>query len=168
MAPVTAEVEFHTGVDDSVGFACRLLRKAYRQGARVRVTAPPALLAELDRALWVFDDRDFVPHVRVPGVAPAIAARTPIWLSADVGGVEDAVEGVAAGADAGAAAVATLPAAPRVVVNLGAAAPGDVASLERLIEVVSTDPDDADRGRARWRAYKAAGLQIKHHAGGGQ
>ena len=24
---------------------------------------------------------------------------------------------------------------------------------------------DADAGRARWRAYKAAGLEIKHHAG---
>lgn len=138
------EVEFHTGVSDSVGFACRLLRKAYRQGVRVLVTAPPPLLADLDRALWVFEERDFLPHVRVPGVAAAVAARTPIWLSTRVP------------ADA---------AAPRVVVNLGAEAPPDLSALDRVIEVVSTEPDDADSGRARWRAYKAAGMEIRHHHG---
>ena len=51
------EVEFHTGVADPLGFACRLLRKAYRRGARVLVTAPPERLAQLDRLLWTFDER---------------------------------------------------------------------------------------------------------------
>ena len=137
------EVEFHTGVADRIGFACRLLRKAYRQGARVQVTAPAPVLAELDRALWVFEERDFVPHVRVPGSSAATAARTPIWLSAQAGGSG----------------------APPLVVNLGAQAPADLASVERLIEIVGNDPDDVDAGRARWRAYKAAGLEIKHHGG---
>jgi DNA polymerase-3 subunit chi len=52
-----------------------------------------------------------------------------------------------------------------VVVNLGAEAPRDWQALDRLIEVLSTDADDVDRGRARWRAYKAAGLNIVHHTG---
>ncbi len=136
------EVEFHTGVGDRAGFACRLLRKAYRQGARVLVTAPPDMLAEIDRLLWTFDERDFVPHVRLPGPAAAVAARTPIWLAPQ------------AGAAAG---------APTLVLNLGADAPPDLGAVERLIEVVSSDPDDAERGRGRWRNYKAAGLAIRHH-----
>jgi DNA polymerase III subunit chi len=138
------EVEFHTGVADSVGFTCRLLRKACRQGARVLVTAPEATLRELDRALWTFEEREFVPHVRMPGAAASVAARTPVWLAGEV---------LSAGA-------------PAVVVNLGAEAPADPAALPRLIEVVSADADDAARGRERWRAYKAASLQIKHHASG--
>lgn len=138
------EVEFHTGVQDPVGFACRLLRKAYRQGVRVLVTAPAERLAELDRQLWVLEERDFVPHVCVPGVAAALAARTPIWLAASAG----------------------VPDAPRVVVNLGAEAPADPATLERLIEVVAADADEMDRGRSRWRAYKSVGLEIRHHAAG--
>ena len=73
-AAALTEVEFHTGVADPVGFACRLLRKAYRQGARVLVTAPGPRLGELDRALWTFEERDFVPHVRVPGAGAAVAA----------------------------------------------------------------------------------------------
>ena len=142
------EVEFHTGVADRLGFACRLLRKAVRQGARVLVTAPPEALTELDRLLWTFEERDFLPHVRVPGAAAGLRARTPIWLAADA---EAALAGAAE--------------APRVVVNLGAAAPPDLQALDRLIEVLSTDVDDVAQGRTRWRAYKAAGLTVVHHAG---
>ena len=142
------EVEFHTGVADRLGFACRLLRKASRQGVRVLVTAPPDVLTELDRQLWTFDERDFLPHVRVPGPAAAVRARTPIWLATDA---------QAAASDAADA--------PRVVVNLGAAAPPDLQALDRLIEVLSTDVDDVAQGRSRWRSYKAAGLTVVHHAG---
>jgi DNA polymerase-3 subunit chi len=143
------EVEFHTGAADRIGFACRLLRKAYRSGARVLVTAPPEVLAELDRSLWTFEERDFLPHVRVAGSAAAVRRRTPIWLALAAPVADDAAAGPA----------------PRLVVNLGADAPGDLQALDRLIEVLSTDAEDIDRGRARWRAYKAAGLAIVHHAG---
>ena len=136
------EVEFHTGVADRIGFACRLLRKACRRGVRVLVTATPEDLATLDRALWVFEERDFLPHVRVPGAPAAVAARTPIWLAPQAADVDGA---------------------PRVLLNLGAEAPPDLAALERLIEVVGNDPDDVERGRGRWRGYKQAGLQIRHH-----
>jgi DNA polymerase-3 subunit chi len=129
-------------VVDKLDFACRLLRKACRQGGRVMVTAPEPELAELDRLLWAFDEREFLPHVRVPGASTAVAARTPIWL-----GTRAAPEG-----------------APAVLVNLGADAPSSWEALERLIEVVAAAPEDAERGRERWRAYKASGLNIKHHA----
>lgn len=138
------EVEFHTGVADPLGFACRLLRKAYRRGARVLVTAPAERLAALDRLLWTFDERDFVPHLRVPAADAAMAARTPIWL-----------------------AVPPAPAgAPGIVVNLGAPAPAALDGLQRLIEVVGTEADEVRQGRERWRAYKAAGLAVVHHAAG--
>lgn len=135
------EVEFHTGVADRVDFACRLLRKALRLGARVQVTAPAEVLAALDRALWVEPERDFIPHVRMPGAPTAVAARTPIWLCARALGDE----------------------APRVLVNLGAAAPEQPQALQRLIEIVSQDPVDVQGGRERWRAYRAQGLAIRHH-----
>jgi DNA polymerase-3 subunit chi len=138
------EVEFHTGVTDTVAFACRLLRKAFRQGVHVLVTAPAEVLARLDRELWTAEERDFLPHMRMPGAAAATAARTPIWLATHAG----------------------VAGAPAVVVNLGADAPADPALVSRLIEVVSDEPDDAQRGRERWRAYKAAGLAIRHHGAG--
>ncbi|CAD5373749.1 DNA polymerase III subunit chi [Rubrivivax sp. A210] len=143
---VMPEVEFHTGVQDPLGFACRLLRKACRQGARVLVTAPSDTLTALDRSLWTFEECDFLPHVRLPGAAPATAALTPIWLAAS------------------ATVAQALAPRPGVLVNLGAAAPPEPAQWPRLIEIVGAEADAAAGGRERWRAYKAAGLSIVHHA----
>jgi DNA polymerase III subunit chi len=138
------QVEFHTGVAEPLVFACRLLRKAYRQGARVAVSAPRERLLELDRLLWTFDERDFVPHLRVAGAAAALLARTPIWL-----------------------VDAALPetGAPPVLVNLGAAAPEPWPALARLIEIVGAHPAEAEPGRERWRHYRALGWPVVHHAG---
>jgi DNA polymerase-3 subunit chi len=97
------EVSFHTNVPHPLGYACRLLRKATRQGARVVVTAPAATLAALDAALWTFDPLDFVPHLMLSAGA-AIAERmraTPVWL---LDNPADAMD-------------------HQVLVNLGAAAP---------------------------------------------
>lgn len=140
---MAAQVEFHTGVADELRFACRLLRKAYHLGARVLVRAPSARLARLDRELWTFAEREFVPHLRFGADAapPAAARRTPIWL---VDG------GVPMGH-------------PPVLVNLGAAMPAQPQAFERIIEIVGLDADEEQLGRARWRAYKAAGLDVKHH-----
>jgi len=140
---VPSEVEFHTGLADPLNFACRLLRKAYRSGARVLVTGPTPLLAALDRELWTFDERDFVPHVSLPAPA-AVLARTPIWLHD--GPPPDA--------------------APEVLVHLGGEAP-DLSPFIRVIEIVSTDVDDMQAGRQRWRRYQEQGLKVVHHRAGG-
>lgn len=137
------QVEFHTGVADELGYACRLLRKAYHKGARVLVRAPLARLARLDRELWTFAAQEFLPHLRFggPGTPPAAAARTPIWL----------VDG-------------EVPAGhPPVLVNLDAELPPQPQAFDRIIEIVGVDAEGEQRGRARWRAYKAAGLDIRHH-----
>lgn len=150
---MAVEVEFHTGVADPLHFACRLLRKAMRRGARLVCTAPAPLLQELDRTLWTFDERDFVPHVRLPAAASDVAARTPIWLCerADPAALDQAQDR----------------AQDRVLVNLGAEAPAEPQRFARIVEVVGTDADAAAAGRARWRAYRALGLGIRHHAAAG-
>ncbi len=137
------EVEFHTGVADRVDYACRLLRSAWRSAVRVQLTGDDALLAAVDRALWVAPERDFVPHVRVPRARAAVAARTPIWL------VDGALPGDG------------WPAPPPVLVNAG----GDgfeLQGLDRVIEVVSNHADDVARGRERWRAYRERGVAVRH------
>ena len=130
------EVVFHAGVADPVAFAGQLLRRAARQGVRVQVTAPPEVLSLLDRILWTAEALDFVPHVRMPSASAAGAARTPIWLTP----------------------AALHEGAPRVLMNLGAERAPEAAALDRVIEIVSSDPDLAAEGRKRWRAYTAMGL----------
>lgn len=143
MAP--PEVAFHTGVDDKLGYTCRLLRKAYRQGARVAVGGSPRLLAQLDQALWTFEPQEFVPHLRLaPGRSPGAAqVRTPIWLL-----------------EPGAA----VPPQCEVLVNLGPEPAPPDAGFRRIIEIVSREPDDVAAGRRRWKQYEAQQWPITHHA----
>ncbi len=144
-------VAFHTGLDDPMGYACRLLRKAVRQGARVVVSADAPTLDVLDKALWTFDAQDFVPHLRwqADREMPAHLGRTPLWL------VLAGEEGAAAALEAG------------VVVRIGALEPiGPGTPAERVIELVGAEDDERRSARRRWRAYEALGWQVQHHPAG--
>jgi DNA polymerase III subunit chi len=141
------KVEFHSGVDDKQGHACRLLRKSQATGTPVVVAGERALLDRLDLALWTFDALSFVPHVRQrAGAAPGpVHARTPVWLADEP------------------------PRCPQraVLVNLGPQLAEGWDRFERVIELV--DASDADRasGRERWRTYAAhQGVELVHHARG--
>jgi DNA polymerase-3 subunit chi len=139
-----AQVEFHSGVAVPVHFACRLLRKAYRQGVAVVVTAPAHTLQALDRELWTFEAQEFMPHLRLkPGrQLDAALRRTPIWLCED----------------------APPRPCPKVLVNLGVEPPEGGEPFERIIEIVSAEGEERQRARSRWRAYESRGWAIKHHA----
>lgn len=140
-------VEFHTGIPDTVDFACRLLRKACRRGATVLCLVPAPEIEGLDRLLWTSVERDFIAHVRLGQASEALVRRTPIWL---------------------APAWPTQGAARDAVVNLGTewplqAAKELVARGTRVIELVGSTGEEVERGRGLWRQYKAAGLEIGHH-----
>lgn len=136
------DLAFHTGLADKLGYTCRLLRKAYRQGRRVEVRGEREQLARLDPLLWTFDQAEFLPHGRL-GVAQPIApelARTPIWL------VDEARP------DAGAT----------VLVNLGPEPATDFARFERVVELVGHEDVERREGRQRWRYYEGRGLKPEH------
>ncbi len=136
-------VDFHTGLQDKLPYACRLLRKAWRAGHRVVVTGDVRALARLDQLLWTFDPGEFIPHARLragEAVAPRLA-RTPLWLADQP-------------ADAGAC---------DVLVNLGPGALADGPLPARTIELVAADPDEVAAGRQRWRGHVAAGRQPVNH-----
>jgi len=140
------DIAFHSGVPDKLAYACRLLRKAYRSNARVVVSGPSDLISRLDQMLWVFDDLEFIPHVRARGATPAQQSRTPIVL------VEE-------GSDA-------EPPHRDVLLHLGANPAPDCERFTRVIEVVSTEAADRDAGRRRWREYEARGHALTHHVMG--
>lgn len=136
-------VSFHFNVPHRLEYACRLLRKATRQNARITVTGSAPVLADLDRALWSFEPTEFIPHVllRDGQALPERLADTPVCLST------------------------TLAGAPHhdVLLNLGAEPPAGFESFERLIEIVSTDDDERAAARARWKHYAARGYAIEKH-----
>lgn len=136
-------VSFHFNVPQRLVYACRLLRKATRQNARVTVTGDRVALAELDRALWSFEPTEFIPHVllREEETLSERLHDTPVCLTANP--VRAPHHGV--------------------LVNLGNEPPAGFESFERLIEIVSIDETDRAAARARWKHYAARGYEIEKH-----
>ena len=135
------EVAFHFNAPDKLGYACRLLRKAVANGARVVVTGEPELLRKLDIELWTFSPLDFVPHCHGATTAPAVVDASPVVL-----------------ADSARAAPHH-----QVLVNLGATVPEGFEVFERLIEVVTVEEDDRQQARRRWKHYADRGYAITRH-----
>lgn len=132
------EVAFHFNAPDKLGYACRLLRKAYGAGSRVMVTGSPDLLRELDVTLWTFGALDFIPHCHARAQGERVLARSPVVLAEDLRGSPHR----------------------EVLVNLGAEVPDGFEGFERLIEVVTQEPQERQFARQRWKHYADRGYAI--------
>jgi DNA polymerase-3 subunit chi len=136
------EVAFHFNAPDKLGYACRLLRKAYLKGARVVVLGSSRDSASLAQALWTMAAGEFVPHCR-DSDAPMLLKASPIVIAS------------------GHAPPADFPA--DVLLNLTDECPAGFERFERVIEVVTLDEVDRQRARERWKHYKAAGCEPLRH-----
>ncbi|MES2412930.1 MAG: DNA polymerase III subunit chi [Pseudomonadota bacterium] len=134
------EIEFHFNVPGKLQYACRLLRKVHKSGARAIVTAEQNILQELDRVLWQVSPTSFLPHCMSGAPAQSLAA-SPIWLATD------------------------LQECPRdsVLINLGQGIPDGFDGFSRFLELVSEDPADRLAGRGRWKHYKDKGFELLRH-----
>jgi len=128
-------IDFHVNAPDKLAHGCRLLRKVVRAGQRAVVIGPPALIADLDEALWTFSPLDFLPHV---AVTDPLATSTPIVLCTEALDTPH----------------------QEVLVNLGTDTPAFFSRFERLIEVVARDDADRAAARSRWRFYKERGYPM--------
>lgn len=131
-----------TGVDDLIDYAGRLIRKKYREGARLAVYGPPAVLDALDTWLWQQDPLDFLPHCRIcagQSLAPQ-TLPTPVWL----------LDSPAPQTDCS------------LAVNLGRE-DLPLATLHlRVAEIVGVTEPERRAGRQRWKQYEHAGHTLKH------
>ena len=137
-----ADIEFRTGVRDKLGYTARWLAQAHRRGVRVRVVGDEQDLRTLSQQLWMNEQEGFIPHSLTPPwaeIGPGMGL-TPLWL--------------------GPGPVPGEP--PTLLVNLGHAAPAAIEGYSRVIEIVSSQPEDEQAGRARWVAYKKQGHEPWH------
>ena len=123
---------------DPLRVVCVLARRLFEADEAAAILAADAAQAEaIDRRLWDFQPDAFVPH-QIAG-REAHEARCPVLI------VPPGVE---------------LPARAQLI-NLRAA---DVApGFERVLEVVPPDEGAKVPLRARWKAYKARGLELHTH-----
>jgi DNA polymerase III subunit chi len=137
------EVSFHFNVSERIAYVCRLLRKAWRQNAKVAVLGPAEILTTLNRQLWLFEPLEFVPHVRLvsgESIQPHLKP-TPIWL------IENTSD------------------APihEVLLNLGEEVPTGFEHFARVIEVVSMHETERANARQRWKHYANLGYTLIRH-----
>ena len=138
------DVVFHYGVADKMDYAIRLLRKAVRSGFRVRVALASTELATFSARLWAVAPTGFVAHC--DDQAPAsLKRRSPVLLGTS--GVSDEPE-------------------VAVLLNLTEDMPEDPQRYEKILEVITTDPQDRQQGRARKRAYDSAHCPVVMHDAG--
>jgi DNA polymerase-3 subunit chi len=137
------EISFYFNAPSRTGYACRLIRRAQRQGMTLMVAGPADLLIEFDRELWAFAGPEFVPHSAIERIAevPAALHATTVWLGANplAAPVHDAL------------------------VNLGDETPRGFETFARVFEIVSGEEADRQAARARWKAYAHRGYPIKRH-----
>jgi DNA polymerase-3 subunit chi len=139
-----AAIDFHFNVEHPLIHACRVVRKALGSERTVLVFSRDAQrLARLDSALWTFSALDFLPHVYADS---ELAPRTPVWLSMEPPPAERRRD---------------------VLLVLDDEVAPDFERwferFERVIEIVSNEPEDRARARARFKAYRERGLAPCSH-----
>jgi DNA polymerase-3 subunit chi len=139
-----ARVDFAFGASNKLSQACQTALRQYLAGQKMVVyCSDTAMLKAFDRQLWAVGEAAFVPHVMAED---ALAGQTPIILASEN------LEHVMAEAPAEA-----------WLLNLDEQCPPWVGKLTRVLEIVSDDESDKAGARVRWRAYQAAGHDLRSH-----
>jgi len=133
------EILFYANAPDKLRTTCQLSSKALEHNRRVLVLTAEAQVSEqLSKLLWSTPSTGFTPHCRatdrLAGVTPIIVDHTPEPIVH-----ED------------------------VLINLREEMPSFFSRFQRLIEIVTNDPDDRVRARERYRYYRDRGYEIVTH-----
>jgi DNA polymerase-3 subunit chi len=140
-----ARINFAFGATERLTQACQTTLKQYLAGQKMVVySSDIARLRQFDQKLWAVDEAAFVPHVWADD---PLAPQTPIVLVAK--DLARTLEGMP----------------PETwLLNLDDACPPTCGSLERVLEIVSNEPEDKEAARQRWRNYQAAGHDLKSYS----
>lgn len=122
-----------------LSLACKLVAKAYTANQRVYVQCADQTSAEtFDALLWSFDDISFIPH----GLTESQTTDdTPIMIGWQASTRNNA----------------------DILLNLHPNIPDNTEHFERILEIVSADPDCKKICREHYKAYQAQDFPLKSH-----
>ena len=135
------QIDFHFHVANRSLYACRLIKKVTGLGLKAAVwSTNESFLSRVYDDLWRFEDLTFIPHA---WAGTRWQQQAPVVFSTDL---------------------AALP-AMNVIVLLDEGVPADwqqeLARFERVIDIVSTKPQELEHSRQRCRIYRSAGVVLK-------
>lgn len=137
------QVDFYILNNASLGslenFSCKLAEKAFKMGHSIHIlTCDKDQTDRLDKLLWTFNDRSFVPHT-VAG--DELAANTPIHIGHNLENVS----------------------LNDVLINLQSVLPANFAQFNRIAELVSGDAQQRQSARLRYREYQQQQCTVATH-----
>ena len=138
----TTRVDFYVleagGADSRLYFACRLTEKAYKMNHGVYAhTLSAATASRFDDLLWNFRQGSFIPHEVLTTAAP----QAPVCIGTD----------------------SQVLRSGEVLLNLADSAPEFALQFGRVAEIVTSSAADKQAARARYKHYKALGLEPETH-----
>ncbi|WP_257264835.1 DNA polymerase III subunit chi [Endozoicomonas sp. ONNA2] len=130
-------------------FACRLIDKAWRGGLPMHIhTTDESSCKSMDQLLWAWREDSFLPHgiiSQARGNASEkralLASQSPITLGFDTPILESR----------------------RLLINLSPEVPSFFRDFARTCEIVVQNPDHKAVSRAKFRAYRQAGIEPEVH-----
>lgn len=136
------QVDFHIldNNDNSslLTYACRVARKAYKNGYRVYIRVENEQdMQQLDTLLWTFSELDFIPHACIAsecGQEPVI-----------IGMIEQQ-----AGSN-------------MILINISTKMSSNYSLYSRVIELISNEPEKKSAGRNRYRKYQQMNEKLNNH-----
>ena len=132
-------IDFYFNAPDKADVARKLATKAFSGGQNVLVyTRDAAQIQELDKTFWTAQQLSFLPHVRC---GHPLARQTPILIGAQADELSSA----------------------DILINLADEPPEFFDRFQRLLEIVSTNDQDRERARQRYRQFQQRGYPLATH-----
>lgn len=132
-------ITFYFNATEKLEVARKLATKVFQSGQQALVyTADPARAQEADQGFWTAQQLSFLPHVRC---GHPLASETPILIGDNPDHLQRA----------------------DVLINLDGELPAFFGRFERLLEIVTSDPEDRERARGRFRFFKDRGYALDTH-----
>ncbi len=137
-----SQIDFHIlDVSDNKSllvYACRVVRKACKNGYRVYVRVENEQdMQHLDTLLWTFSELDFIPHAIIGtecGQEPVIIGMIEHQGSSNM-----------------------------VLINVSTKMASNYSRYSRVIELISNDPGCKSAGRNRYRKYQQMNEDLNNH-----
>lgn len=124
---------------DAEHFACRLTEKIWRGGLPVHIHTPDAESAKtLDTLLWQWREESFIPHALCDSDYPPETPVTIDFKSPDI-------------------------THRKLLINLDPEVPSFFTEFTRVCEIVVQHPALKEISRAKFRAYRQAGITPETH-----
>ncbi|OED44029.1 hypothetical protein ACH42_08625 [Endozoicomonas sp. (ex Bugula neritina AB1)] len=124
---------------DAEHFACRLIDKVWRGGLPIHIhTQDESSTKEMDKLLWQWREESFIPHARSNSDYPS---ETSITIGCNRPTINHR----------------------KLLINLDPKVPSFFKDFTRVCEIVVQHPELKEISRAKFRAYRQAGITPETH-----